>query len=80
MRSRARSWAADGETTPDALAASGRRALDRVLARAGDRSVALDLLAADALVTLALLAQAQRQPEGLGAFAAAVLRDVSAIA
>ena len=39
--------------------------------------MALDLLAADALVTLALLAQAQRQPEGLGAFAAAVLRDVS---
>ncbi len=39
--------------------------------------MALDLLAADALVTLALLAQAQREPAGLGAFAAAVLRDVS---
>jgi hypothetical protein len=48
-----------------------------VLARAGDRSVALDLLAADALVTLALLAQAQQAPERLGAFAAAVLRDVT---
>lgn len=72
-----RFWAAEGRTTPDALAASARRALDRVLARAGDRSVALDLLAADALVTLALLAQAQREPEGLGAFATAVLRDVS---
>ncbi len=72
-----RFWAAEGQTTPDALAASARRALDRVLARTGDRSVALDLLAADALVTLALLAQAQREPEGLGAFAAAVLRDVS---
>jgi hypothetical protein len=63
--------------TPDALARSGRRALDLVLARAGDRSVALDLLAADALVTLALLAQAQSSPERLGDFAAAVLRDVS---
>jgi hypothetical protein len=63
--------------TPDGLARSGRRALDRVLARAGDRSVALDLLAADALVTLALLAQAQSSPERLGDFAAAVLRDVS---
>ena len=63
--------------TPAALAGSGRKALDRVLARAGDRSVALDLLAADALVTLALLAQAQASPERLGDFAAAVLRDVS---
>jgi hypothetical protein len=48
-----------------------------VLARAGDRSVALDLLAADALVTLALLAQAQQEPERLDAFAAAVLRDMT---
>jgi hypothetical protein len=63
--------------TPEALARSGRRALDRVLAGTGDRSVALDLLAADALVTLALLAQAQSSPERLGDFAAAVLRDVS---
>ena len=62
---------------PAALAAAGRRALDQVLARAGDRTVALDLLAADALVTLALLAQAQESPERLGEFAAAVLRDVS---
>ena len=60
---------------PEALAAAGRRALDRVLARAGDRSVALDLLAADALVTLALLAQAQQGPERLGGLAAALLRD-----
>ncbi len=63
--------------TPEALAESGRRALDRVLTRAGDRSVALDLLAADALVTLALLAQAESQPELLADFAASILRDVS---
>ncbi len=69
--------AAPESITAEALAGSGRRALDRVLARSGDRSVALDLLAADALVTLALLAQAQTSPERLGDFAAAVLRDVS---
>jgi len=63
--------------TPVALAGSGRRALDRVLACGGDRSVALDLLAADALVTLALLAQAQTSPERLGGFAAGLLRDVT---
>jgi hypothetical protein len=39
--------------------------------------VALDLLSADALVTLALLAQARRTPERLDAFAAALLRDGS---
>ncbi len=58
----------------DALAAAGNAALADVLARAGDRSVALDLLAADALVTLALLAQAEAAPEGLGAFADSLLR------
>jgi hypothetical protein len=63
--------------TPEGLAGLGRKALDRVLSRAGDRSVALDLLAADALVTLALLAQAETSPARLGEFAAAVLRDVS---
>jgi len=63
--------------TPEAIARAGHAALHRVLSRAGDRSVALDLLAADAIVTLALLAQAQASPERLGEFAAAVLRDVS---
>jgi hypothetical protein len=42
----------------------------------GDRSAALDLLAADALVTLALLAQAERAPDDLGAFATALLQAV----
>ena len=58
---------------PVALAAAGRHALDRVVDHPGDRSVALDLLAADALVTLALLAQAQAAPERLGEFATTVL-------
>ena len=74
------SHAGSAADAPEALAAAGRRALDRVLARAGDRSVALDLLAADALVTLALLAQAQQAPERLGGLAAALLRDRSAAA
>ena len=68
---------AGAEATPDGLAGAGGKALQRVLTRAGDHSVALDLLAADALVTLALLAQAQASPDRLGAFAAAVLRNVS---
>ena len=74
------SHAGSSQTSPEAWAAAGGRALDRVLARAGDRSVALDLLAADALVTLALLAQAQQAPERLGTFAAALLRDGAAAA
>jgi hypothetical protein len=64
-----------GMTVPDALAAAGRRALEAVVAHPGDRSVALDLLAADALVTLALLAQAHTAPERLGDFALSVLRS-----
>lgn len=78
LRSRVRDYL-PGSTaaTPEVLAGSGRAALDRVLARDGDRSVALDLLAADALVTLAFLVLAQTSPERLGSFAAAVLRDVS---
>ena len=62
------------DPTPEALADAGRGALTQVLAHAGDRTVALDLLAADALVTLALLAQAQRNPARLAGFAAEVLR------
>jgi hypothetical protein len=58
---------------PARLAAAGQAALARVLAHAGDRSVALDLLAADALITLALLAQAELAPAGLSAFAASLL-------
>jgi hypothetical protein len=48
-----------------------------VASEAGDRSVALDLLAADALITLALLAQAEDQPERLGEFAAGLVRGGS---
>ena len=53
----------------DTLAAAGRRALDRVVAHPGDRSVALDLLAADGLITLAMLHRAEHDPASLAAFA-----------
>jgi len=56
------------------LADAGARALAEVEAHPGDRSAALDLLAADALVTLALLAQAQQDPGGLHRFAGELLR------
>jgi hypothetical protein len=55
------------------LAEAGWDSLGQVLAHAGDRSAALDLLAADALVTLALLAQAEADPEQLAEFAASLL-------
>jgi hypothetical protein len=51
---------------PDHLAAAGRDLLDRVLSRpAAGRELALDLLAADALVTYAFEAQAEQDPGGL---------------
>lgn len=54
----------------DTLAAAAMRALRATLGHAGGRDVALDLLAADALVTLALKARAAADPAGLGGFAA----------
>lgn len=52
-----------------ALAGAGWAALDQVTERPGDRSVALDLLAADGLITLALLWCAEHHPERLAALA-----------
>lgn len=64
-----------GENGPpaDALALAAERVLAIVEEHPGDRSIALDLLAADALITLALLAQAESQPERLGQFAESLL-------
>lgn len=60
----------------DILARAGRHALQDVVAHPeGDRSIALDLLAADALITLALLAQAKAAPGALEEFASSLLRD-----
>lgn len=66
--------AGSGDSLPELLASAGRLALDRVLSHAGDRSAALDLLAADALITLALRARAEEAPGRLEEFATAVLR------
>ena len=57
-----------------ALAAAAQTALGRVLSHPGDRSAALDLLAADALITLALKSQAEAAPERLEEFAISVLQ------
>jgi hypothetical protein len=74
LRDRVRAYATlAGGASPEALAAAGQRALSEVLAHAGDRRVALDLLAADGLITLALLAQAERSPQHLREFAASLL-------
>lgn len=57
---------------PERLAAAGQKALANVCKHPGDRTVALDLLAADALITMALQAQAEIDPAGLAAFAEAL--------
>jgi hypothetical protein len=76
LRARVHQYAAvaSGPTLATSLAAAAEAALARVLSHPGDRSIALDLLAADALITLALLAQAQTAPEQLEEFALSVLR------
>ena len=67
---RGRGVAASAET----LGAAGSTALEATLGLGpGAAARALDLLAADALVTLALQAQAEHDPAGLGAFAAGAL-------
>lgn len=63
----------DSGPRPEHLALAAERVLAIVEEHPGDRTVALDLLAADALITLALLAQAETAPEGLGAFAEELL-------
>ncbi|MEO8449331.1 MAG: hypothetical protein ABI647_06050 [Gemmatimonadota bacterium] len=51
------------------LAGAAARALDSALSVGASRAAALDLLAADALVTLALEAVAEERPADLAAFA-----------
>jgi hypothetical protein len=62
-----------GGSPADALAILAREVVTRVAQSSGDRSVALDLLAADALITLALLAQAETEPSRLTEFAQQLL-------
>lgn len=56
----------------DRIAAAGRAALAAAVRGGAGRAAALDLLAADALITLALLFGAERAPGRLGATAAAL--------
>jgi hypothetical protein len=66
----------DSGSEAEILARASRRALRFVAAHPeGGRPIALDLLAADALITLALQAQAQVAPGGLEDFASSLLRD-----
>jgi hypothetical protein len=59
-----------GASLPDHLAAAGKALLDGVLSHPeGGRELALDLLAADALVTYAFEAQAETDARGLVALA-----------
>jgi hypothetical protein len=76
LRARVRQYAllAAGALLPHVLASAGQTALDQVLSHPGDRTAALDLLAADALITLALLAQAVTNPDRLDEFATSVIQ------
>ena len=65
--------AAGADGLAERLADAARQALGAVALHPGDRSAALDLLAADALITLALLKQAQDNAGGLHAFATRLL-------
>ena len=58
-----------GGGLPEDFAAAAMRALEVTIEADGSRATALDLLAADALVTLALQAKAELDPAGLAAFA-----------
>jgi hypothetical protein len=75
LRARVQQYAAaaTAPTLAEALSVAAEAALAQVLSHPGDRSIALDLLAADALITLALLAQAQTAPDQLEEFAISVL-------
>jgi predicted transcriptional regulator len=65
----ARRHASPDRPLADQLAAAAAEALEMVVAHPGDRSVALELLSADALITLALLSRAEENPAGLAEFA-----------
>lgn len=59
----------DAASPAERVALAAERVLAIVEEHPGDRTIALDLLAADALITLALLAQAEQRPEALLRFA-----------
>lgn len=70
--------AAGEEAAAERLAEAGKLALVSGLAQGEARAAALDLLTADALITLALHAQSESAPGALDAFAARILEAASA--
>jgi hypothetical protein len=72
LRQRAEQYfaAADGANLAHRLGGAAEVALARAIDAGSGRPAALDLLAADALITLALLAQAETDPAELGSCAA----------
>jgi len=67
------------EGVPEGLAEAAFPLLDRAsVANRSDRSVAAELLVADALITYALEAQAGRTPDALAEFAAELARRAGA--
>jgi hypothetical protein len=65
-------FAAGDSSRTAQLMTAARRALDQAVERGSDRSAAFELLVADALVTLALAVEAERNPAGLAEFAGSV--------
>lgn len=79
LLARVREWLQQSPSLPlaDQLAHGGGSALRAAVRRGAAREAALDLLAADALITLALLESAERDPAQL-AGAARAMRDQAA--
>ena len=69
--------ASAGATVGDRLTDAGHRALGAAIAAGATRDAALDLLAADALITLALLAGAEDDPMALRERAVAIRAAVT---
>jgi len=81
LRTRAAEYLAQipaGGPVASRLAAAATLALTGVLGRGRERSAALDLLTADSLITLALLAQAEAGPDELERFAADFVSSTAA--
>ncbi len=62
----------DSGILAERLAAASRVVLEKASSGGAGRSAAKELLSADALLTLALLCEAEQDPNNLGAFAKAV--------
>ncbi len=82
LRDRARQFLAATTQEPlgARLAAAGRAALAAATDAGSSRAAALDLLAADALITLALVEAAERVPSSLASEAVSLRNFVTSVA